>query len=90
MMLLLGAIAVMLFGERLPEVARSIGKGLMEFKSGMRGIQDEIHKAVNSATTLDTPKPSYALLRGAGRSRGGDGAEVRAALPPLELVGAFR
>ena len=30
MMLLFGALAVMLFGERLPEVARSIGKQFME------------------------------------------------------------
>ena len=58
MMLLLGAIGVMLFGERLPEVARSIGKGLMEFKSGIRELQDELHNVVNTATTLEPPKPS--------------------------------
>ena len=53
-MLALGALAVLLFGERLPEVARSIGKGLMEVKKGMHGIQQEIENAVNSATTIDT------------------------------------
>ena len=42
MLLMLGALAVLLFGERLPEVARSFGKGLMEFKNGVRGIQQEI------------------------------------------------
>jgi sec-independent protein translocase protein TatA len=56
MMLVLGAIAVMLFGERLPEVAKSIGKGLMEFKSGIRELQDELHKVVTSATSVvDAP-----------------------------------
>jgi sec-independent protein translocase protein TatA len=60
MMLVLGAIAVMLFGERLPEVARSIGKGLMQFKTGIRELQDELHKAVSSATSVDPPKPSTA------------------------------
>jgi sec-independent protein translocase protein TatA len=61
MMLLLGAIAVLLFGERLPEVAKSFGKGLMELKNGVRGLQDEIQNAVNSATTVDPPKrvPTY-------------------------------
>lgn len=54
MMLVLGAIAVMLFGERLPEVAKSFGKQFMELKNGMRGIQREIENAVNSATTVDT------------------------------------
>jgi sec-independent protein translocase protein TatA len=57
-MLILGALAVLLFGERLPEVARSFGKGLMEVQKGVRGIQQEIHDAVTSATTID-PKPSY-------------------------------
>ena len=53
-LLVLGAVAVLLFGERLPEVARSIGKGLMEVKNGMRGIQEEIESAVNSATSIDS------------------------------------
>lgn len=54
MMLVLGAIAVMLFGERLPEVARSFGKQFMDVKNGIRGIQRDIENAVNSATTADT------------------------------------
>jgi sec-independent protein translocase protein TatA len=58
MMLALAALAVLLFGERLPEVARSIGKGFMEVKKGVHGIQQEIENAVNSATTVDTPYSS--------------------------------
>jgi sec-independent protein translocase protein TatA len=54
MLLALGALAVLLFGERLPEVARSFGKGFMELKNGMRGLQDEIQSAVNSATSTDS------------------------------------
>ena len=57
MLLVLGAIAVMLFGERLPEVARSVGKQLMELKSGVRGIQQEIENAVTSATSVDVSTP---------------------------------
>lgn len=48
-MIILGVVAVLLFGERLPEVARSIGKGFMEFKRGMSGIQDEIRNAIDTA-----------------------------------------
>jgi sec-independent protein translocase protein TatA len=51
MMLIVGVIAVLLFGERLPEVARTVGKGLMEFKRGIRSIQEDIEGAVNSATS---------------------------------------
>jgi len=58
MMLILGAIAVLLFGERLPEVARSIGKGFMEFKKGVRSIQDEVEGAINSAATSTTTTPA--------------------------------
>lgn len=38
-------IAVLIFGKRLPDVARSMGKGLSEFRRGMRGLQDEITSA---------------------------------------------
>ena len=55
MMLILGALAVLLFGERLPEVAKSFGKQFMELKNGVHGIQREIENAVNSATSIDTP-----------------------------------
>ena len=41
-MVILGGLAVLLFGKRLPEVGRSLGKGIVEFKKGIRGIEDEI------------------------------------------------
>jgi sec-independent protein translocase protein TatA len=53
-MLIVGALAVLLFGERLPEVARSVGKGWMELKKGMHGIQRELEEAVNSAVSVDS------------------------------------
>jgi sec-independent protein translocase protein TatA len=54
MMLIIGVVAVLLFGERLPEVARSVGKGFMEFKKGVRSIQEEVEGAINSATSTTT------------------------------------
>ena len=47
-------LAVLLYGERLPEVARSFGKQFMELQKGVRGIQREIENAVTSATSVDT------------------------------------
>jgi sec-independent protein translocase protein TatA len=41
-MLLVGFIALLLFGKKLPEVARSLGKGVTEFKKGVQGIEEEI------------------------------------------------
>jgi sec-independent protein translocase protein TatA len=47
-LLVVGIIAVILFGSRLPSVARSLGKSLTEFKKGMREFEDEMHSAVYS------------------------------------------
>ena len=65
-MIVLGIIALLLFGKRLPEVARSMGKGIVEFKKGMAGIEDEVRSAgttnyssrsssSSSATTASRP-----------------------------------
>jgi len=35
--LVIGFIALLLFGNRLPGVARSLGQGIVEFKRGLRG-----------------------------------------------------
>ena len=47
-MLVIGIIALLLFGNKLPEVARSLGKGFTEFKRGMAGIEDEVRTAAYS------------------------------------------
>jgi sec-independent protein translocase protein TatA len=39
-------IALLLFGKRLPEVMRSLGKGVTEFKKGMSGIEDEFNRSM--------------------------------------------
>ena len=53
-MIIVGIIALMLFGKRLPEVARSLGKGMMEFKKGISGLETDI----DNSTYASTPSPS--------------------------------
>jgi sec-independent protein translocase protein TatA len=40
--LILLIIGVLIFGKRLPEIGRSLGKGIVEFKKGMKGLEDDI------------------------------------------------
>ncbi len=49
--------ALLIFGNRLPEVGRSLGKGIIEFKKGVKGIEDDIEDEVDRAeqkATIDT------------------------------------
>ena len=38
-------LALLLFGTRLPKVARSLGQGVSEFKGGLKGLKDDVDKA---------------------------------------------
>lgn len=35
-------VALLIFGRRLPDVARSMGKSIVEFKKGIRDVKDDI------------------------------------------------
>ena len=50
-LIVFGIIAVLLFGSRLPSVARSLGKSIVEFKKGMNDLQDEVKSSVYSEPT---------------------------------------
>jgi len=47
-MIVFGIIAVILFGGRLPSVARSLGKSIVEFKKGMADLETEMKTSVHS------------------------------------------
>lgn len=41
-MIVVGVVMLLLFGRRLPEVGRSLGQGIVQFKKGLKDIGDEI------------------------------------------------
>jgi len=63
-------VALLLFGRRLPDIARSVGKSLTEFKKGIneaketkdefvndvREIGDDVAKETRDAAGLDEPE----------------------------------
>lgn len=59
-MVLLGIIAVLLFGQRLPEVGRSLGKSLMELRKSFDGIQSELRSAMNDTSRPAARQPAAA------------------------------
>lgn len=59
-------IGVLLFGKRLPEVGRSLGKGIVEFKKGLRGIEDEVDEASSRSSAkqddrVEAKSPKFEL-----------------------------
>ncbi|WP_422927381.1 twin-arginine translocase TatA/TatE family subunit [Singulisphaera sp. PoT] len=56
-MIVVMGVAVLLFGKRLPEVGRSLGKGIIEFKKGLRGIEDEFD--LSATTSPQVPSRRY-------------------------------
>ncbi len=46
-------VAVVLFGKRLPELGRTLGKGIVAFKSGVNEMKDEISKAAEKDVSAD-------------------------------------
>jgi len=48
-MLIVGIIALLLFGRNLPNVAKNMGKSLAELKKGLSGFQDEFRSVTREA-----------------------------------------
>ncbi|NIL96145.1 MAG: Sec-independent protein translocase TatA [Planctomycetales bacterium] len=55
-LLIVGAILLLLFGNRLPSVMRSMGRGVIEFKKGVQGIEDDIEQAASEKKDAETEK----------------------------------
>ena len=56
-LIIIAIIALLLFGKRLPEVARSMGKGVVEFKKGLKGVEDEVDKVQDDVRQAEYEEP---------------------------------
>ena len=41
-------VALLLFGNRLPGMMRSLGRSVVEFKKGVAGVEEEVNDVVRS------------------------------------------
>lgn len=62
--ILLLLLGVLLFGRKLPDVGRYLGKGIVEFKKGIKGVEDDVDPslpaqtpAANAAAPAEPPRP---------------------------------
>jgi len=48
-------LGVLLFGRKLPEMGRSLGKGIVEFKKGLKGLEDDVDASTGGAAKAEAP-----------------------------------
>jgi sec-independent protein translocase protein TatA len=73
--LIIMGFGLLIFGKRLPEVGRSLGKGIVEFKKGLKGVEDDISQVDEQPapqpriqSSSSTPTPASRSLRAPPRT----------------------
>jgi sec-independent protein translocase protein TatA len=81
-MLVVMGLAVLLFGKRLPEVGRSLGRGIVEFKKGLNGANEDfdLHSPSDHSS-------SYGSARRSGDRAGGETLSSDESVPKFEVPG---
>ena len=74
-------VAVLLFGNRLPEVARSLGRSVNEFKKGLREVKDNFEDELNSEPA---PRERLQPPQQKVRSHETEAADMETESPPAE------
>ncbi|MFA6046627.1 MAG: twin-arginine translocase TatA/TatE family subunit [Phycisphaerales bacterium] len=52
-MVILLAVGLLIFGGRLPEVGKNLGRGIIEFKKGLKSVEEDIE----TGSTRPAPRP---------------------------------
>jgi sec-independent protein translocase protein TatA len=78
-MLLIMVVILMLFGaNRLPELAKGLGKSIREFKKAASGVEEEVRRAMEEEPAKPAPKPAGTIEQQAGAPK----PPVSPTLPP--------
>ncbi len=65
-LVIIGVIAVLLFGKRLPEVARSLGTSYRDFRKGLSDLQShvDLRETFSGTSTPSSPSSSSTSYTG--------------------------
>jgi len=75
--ILLLIVGVLLFGRRLPEIGKYLGKGLVEFKKGLKGLEDDLDVSTtprHEPAALEAPRPPQRVTAQAPKFEDNSGA----------------
>src|SRR2546421_1604564 len=56
--IVIAAIGLLFFGKRLPEVGKSVGQAIVQFKKGLKSIEEDVDEASNEPA----PRPTQRSL----------------------------
>ncbi len=80
-MIVIAIVGLLVFGRRLPEVGRSLGRSIVEFKRGVREAKDQIDRDVSMSDSPPNRLPPKSSAPPPARESG-------PASPPTEKTGA--
>ena len=78
-LIILGVVGLVIFGRRLPEVGRSLGRGIVEFKQGLSGVEEKVNdagKTSASASEGETASAASAEESDDGERTAASGAQA--------------
>jgi sec-independent protein translocase protein TatA len=76
--IVLAIIGVLLFGRKLPDVGRYLGKGIVEFKKGIKGLEDGVEEGAGGMprndAPIEPPRPPQRVTTSAPKFEDGPGS----------------
>ncbi len=57
-LMIVALVVLLLFGKRLPDVMRSLGRSVVEFKKGVQGIDHEEEQSASESEPSNTTQSS--------------------------------
>ena len=62
-LIILLVLGLLIFGRKLPEVGRGLGRGIVEFRKGLKGVEDDIEDSSNKSSSQRLPSREASDVR---------------------------